>query len=47
MLISNNGEYKLYTGEKLIEAVGETGEEEIKFYGNITPSSAYPQLKLG
>ena len=43
MLISNNGEYKLYTGKELIEAIG----EEIKFYGNITPSSAYPQLKLG
>jgi len=43
MLISSNGEYKLYTGEKLIEAIG----GEIKFYGNITPSSAYPQLKLG
>jgi hypothetical protein len=46
MLISNSGEYKLYTGEKLIETAGETNEEGIKFYGNITPSSAYPQLKL-
>lgn len=44
MLISNNGEYKLYDGIKLIEAVK---NGEIKFYGNITPSSSYPQIKLG
>lgn len=47
MLISSNGDYKLYTGEKLIEAAKKIGEEEIKFYGNVTPSSTYPQLKLG
>lgn len=42
MLISGNGNYKLYTGEDLINAVknGEIG------FTNITPSTSYPQLKL-
>ena len=43
ILISRNGNYKLYTGENLIGAVNE-GKIE---FTNITPSTSYPQLKLG
>ena len=42
ILISGNGNYKLYTGENLIGAVNK-GEIE---FTNITPSTSYPQLKL-
>lgn len=42
ILISNNGNYRLYTGEELINAV-KSGEIN---FNNITPSSSYPQLKL-
>jgi len=43
ILISRNGNYKLYTEENLIDAVNR-GEIE---FTNITPSTSYPQLKLG
>jgi hypothetical protein len=42
ILISGNGNYKLYTGENLI---GTINKGEIEFT-NITPSTSYPQLKL-
>ena len=43
ILISRNGNYKLYTEENLIDAVNR-GKIE---FTNITPSTSYPQLKLG
>jgi hypothetical protein len=43
ILISRNGNYKLYTEENLIGAVNE-GKIE---FTNITPSTSYPQIKLG